>query len=291
MSKNWKSQLLLGALLGLVSFIVTEGALLWYQHYSITPPPPAGNQAARAVLDAKPRDSMVLIPAGMFTRGTDPAKESPVDSSKGLLYTPYKDETPQKTFFLPAYYIDRYEVTIGEFRRFCEQTNRKLPELWSAEILKKGERLPAFGVTYEDAAAYASWVGKRLPTEGEWEKAARGPNGNRYVWGNEFDQGFLPSFKTLTPVGSNQIDLSFYGVRDLAGNVSEWTSGLYAPYRKGDFLERRQDKKLHVWRGYHFTEGLGGHYGNLSYFFRAAYRGVGEPRHYFPTVGFRCAKN
>jgi formylglycine-generating enzyme required for sulfatase activity/DNA-binding response OmpR family regulator len=169
---------------------------------------------------------------------------------------------------LPTFYIGKYEVTIGEYRKFLDawQKNKAsikehpkmnwnkdhTPEQWEVitQAIKKGVTLngamifdntPVFSVDYFDAWAYANWVGKRLPTEQEWEKAARGPNGNIYPWGNEpnakfansgADAGFstadpnfgrIDGFPMWSPIGAVKKDRSYYGAMDMAGNVSEWT--------------------------------------------------------------------
>jgi len=132
---------------------------------------------------------------------------------------------------LPDYFIDRHEVTNLEYRKFVEATDHPRPAHWVDGAIPAGlERHPVTNVDHADATAYAAWAGKRLPTEDEWEKAARGPEGRRYPWGNEPDPTranlFRPSsqFMGTRPVESMPRGASPYGCQDMAGNVLEWTS-------------------------------------------------------------------
>ena len=120
-------------------------------------------QAVRADNGAE----MVLVPAGEFWMGSDDAND---------------DEKPRHRIDLDAYYIDRYEITNGLYQRFMEATNRGVPRFWSHSHLN-GASQPVVGVSWHDAEAYCRWVGKRLPTEAEREKAARGNDGRTYPWG------------------------------------------------------------------------------------------------------------
>ena len=118
-------------------------------------------------------EGMVLVPAGEFLMG----RESPDSAS---------DEAPEHRVWLDAYYIDRTEVTNAQFKAFCDATQRLYPNtpMWDTEYFQKPE-YPVINITYDQARAYCAWAGKRLPTEAEWEKAARGTDGRLYPWGNE----------------------------------------------------------------------------------------------------------
>ena len=206
---------------------------------------------------------MVLIPAGEFLMG------SPADSEA------FSDESPQRNVFISAFLMDRTEVTNAAYARFVEATGHRPPAndnprvtLWPHGLLLPAiAQHPVVNVSWLDALAYCRWRGARLPTEAEWEKAARGADGRRYPWGNEWDwtkansagywvggtvnflsiEQFTAFWKTgegarpsraqglngevLTkPVGSFPEGSSPYGLLDMAGNVAEWVSDWYEPY-------------------------------------------------------------
>jgi len=156
---------------------------------------------------------MVLVPAGEFLYGDDKRRES-----------------------LDAFYMDKYEVTTRLYATFLQEAaGRAQPSDWSQQValVGSGDR-PVVGVAWRDADAYCRYYGKRLPTEREWEKAARGTDGRTYPWGNEEPTSQHALFNTrwngyamLAVVGSHEAGASPYGVQDLAGNVWEWTSSDY----------------------------------------------------------------
>ena len=154
---------MLWIVISLVAGVVCLGA--------VEPQPSKGGQAVSSVeagrgLDGAP---MVLIPAGPFTMGTH----------DGL-----PNERPEHTVTLDAYYIDRYEVTLGFYRKFLETGKHESPPTWDDEAaMTVGDR-PAIGIKWKSADGYCRWAGKRLPSEAEWEKAARGTDGRRYPWGD-----------------------------------------------------------------------------------------------------------
>ena len=169
-------------------------------------------------------EDMALIPAGSFTMGQDNSKPK---------------NGPAHSVDLPAYEIDRFEVTNDEFARFVEETGyvtyaeENSSKNWRDAAEGKGNH-PVVYVTWDDAIAYCEWTGKRLPTEAEWEKAARGEDGRAYPWGNEFvaeNGNFYESgLRGTTAVGSWAVGASPYGVEDMAGNVREWTTDYFLPY-------------------------------------------------------------
>jgi iron(II)-dependent oxidoreductase len=173
---------------------------------------------------------MVLIPAGAFTMGQDGSKPK---------------NGPAHTVDLPAYEIDRFEVTNDDFARFVEETGyvsyaeENSSKNWRDAAEAKGGNHPVVYVTWNDAKAYCEWAGKRLPTEAEWEKAARGDDGRVYPWGNDFpppdqvDQFgdfYETGLRSTFPVGGFEKGASPYGVYDMAGNVREWVEDYFLPY-------------------------------------------------------------
>jgi iron(II)-dependent oxidoreductase len=142
------------------------------------------------------------------------------------------DERPRRGVFLDAFFIDRYEVTNRDYRKFVEATGRFTPDFIDDPDLGKPDR-PVVGVGFSDAAAYAEWVGKRLPTEAEWEKAARGDDGRIYPWGNEFEGGKANNigdgdgYSYTAPVDGFQAGRSPYGAVNMSGNVWEWCADFY----------------------------------------------------------------
>jgi formylglycine-generating enzyme required for sulfatase activity len=176
-------------------------------------------RAAQAATTAG-REGMVLVPAGEFMMGsaaTDPTAKS--------------DEQPQRIVRLPAFLIDELEVTNIEYKRFVDATNWPAPSGWiDGKYAENFEFLPVTGVTWWDAMAYARWVGKRLPTEAEWEKAARGTKGGRFPWDDQFAPERANNDIGLLPSGSLPTGASPYGAMDMAGNAAEWTASIYAPY-------------------------------------------------------------
>ena len=183
-------------------------------------PPPAlpesakGKPVYKEIVNPLDRSVLIEIPAGEFTMGSNEDD----------------DEKPIHTVYLDAYYIDKYEVTVGQFRKFCTATGRKMLDQPS---WNQGGNYPVVNVTWEDASAYASWAGKRLPTEAEWEKAARGTDGRKYPWGDYWDaskcniKGLGDGYANTAPVGSFPQGASPYGVMDMAGNVWEWCADWY----------------------------------------------------------------
>ncbi len=134
---------------------------------------------------------------------------------------------PPKRIELSSFYMDKYEVTIDRYAAFQQATVHVLPQDWHKQIEKEssGNR-PVVHVTGQDAAEYCAYYGKRLPTEQEWEKAARGTDGRKYPWGNQPPTKLLAVWneKEVAPVGSRPDGVSPYGIHDLAGNASEWTT-------------------------------------------------------------------
>ena len=164
---------------------------------------------------------MVTIPDGTFVMGTDSLKSD-------------SQNRPQHAVSVHAYEIDKFPVTNSEYALFVASSGYHPPIHWTKGKIPKGLKLhPVTMVSWFDAKAYADWAGKRLPTEAEWEKAARGEDARRWPWGNEMDSSKLNTYYNTgwtTEVGSFPEGASPYGVMDMSGNVQEWVVNDFTPY-------------------------------------------------------------
>jgi formylglycine-generating enzyme required for sulfatase activity len=248
----------------------------------------AGHKLAE-IIDA----STALVPSGEFWMGSDAGDV---------------DERPRRRVYLDAFEIDMYEVTNIQFQRFVLTTGHNPPQRWPRRYTAfvpehdadwhgtdypAGEALfPVVGVNWDDANAYCVWVGKRLPTEAEWEKAARGTDGRVYPWGDRWEPGRANSAQTAAgytrPVGSHPEGASMYGPLDMAGNAWEWVADLY-------------DRQYYTYASDHNPPGppsgtgerilRGGAWDSPPDHLRTSYRNA---THCFAPnlrAGFRCAKS
>jgi formylglycine-generating enzyme required for sulfatase activity len=249
-----------------------------------------GETASLQIVKGKDGAPMILIPAGPFTMG----------SNDGL-----PNERPEHTVTLDAYYIDQYEVTLVLYRQFLEATNHESPPTWDDEAaMTVGDR-PAVGMKWSDAQAYCQWAGKRLPTEAEWEKAARGTDGRRYPWGHmqpfvdiaNYNRGlWVSEAVTLVAVTSGLEGMSVrhglkhggkspYGLSHMAGNAAEWVADWY----DREYYQKSPEKnptgpdqgEKRVIRG--------GSWADLPAALRVTARFSAEPDFEDRTIGFRCA--
>jgi formylglycine-generating enzyme required for sulfatase activity len=207
-------------------------------------------------------DSMRYVPAGEFLMG-DPEG--------------YDDAKPAQHVFLPEFFIDRYEVTNAQYQQFNP----------SYQYPKGQEMFPVVNVTWEDAQAYAAWAGKRLPTEAEWEKAARGEDGRLYPWGNQFDASRCNTEESgnrgLTTIHQYPGGTSPFQVEDLFGNVLEWTADYYRPYPGSQYTSPDFQENFVVLRGSPWIhQGTGTNCATRSY-------APAENKNNF--IGFRCVKD
>jgi formylglycine-generating enzyme required for sulfatase activity len=214
---------------------------------------------------------MVLVEAGTYRIGRDDGD-------------PYS--RPQYTVHLPAFFIDRTEVTNAEYKRFVDATNHKPPESWRGRTYPPGEELlPVTGVSWQDAVDYAKWAGKRLPTEVEWEAAARGRDGRIYPWGNDWipDAANIGG-KGIVQVGRFPKGASPAGALDMIGNVWEWTADQFKLYPGSS----AQMPELEPGATYRIIRG-GAYDGNKMH--DATYRGFIDSSKGYPKVGFRCVRD
>jgi formylglycine-generating enzyme required for sulfatase activity len=148
---------------------------------------------------ADPPVDMVLIPAGAFFMGATPEEQQVVlafgwrGPMRNRIQFLAEHSGPQHTVHLDAFHIDKQEVTNQAYRTFVDATARRTPTFWNDPRQLADPTQPVVGVSWDDAEAFCAWQGKRLPTEAEWEKAARGTDGRRYPWGNEWDATRLHS--------------------------------------------------------------------------------------------------
>lgn len=238
-------------------------------------------------------EGMVPVPAGPFIMGSDKEDKEGVTAEYGMTKPLYQDERPAHTVTLLAYFIDQYEVTNAQYKKFIEATGARPPATWQSNPPPPTrDAYPASGMNWYDTERYCVWAGKRLPTESEWEKAARGPDGLEFPWGNDFDEKKANTggsgLGDLAPVGSFPQGRSPYGADDMAGNLWEWTADWYQPYPGSTFQSDAFGQKFKVLRG--GSWGGAGHY-PLQYFYRTSHRLQSEPEFGFPDAGFRCAKS
>ena len=242
---------------------------------------------------------MVKVPAGEFTMGSNEVDTEMLQQRFGLDDIPYQDEHPERKVYLDDYYIDIYEVTNGQYKAFLNEAKKIVPKIsylhmapphWKDDNYVEGEdRLPVVGVNWHNAKAYCAWSGKRLPFETEWEKAARGADGRKFPWGNEFDEKKSNSMGLsggIAPVGEYKGDVSPYGVYDMAGNVCEWVEDWYKSYPGNEFQSDKFGENLKVVRGWYW--GGVGHY-IMEIFYRSSSRAYMRPDEMLEEVGFRCA--
>ena len=226
---------------------------------------------------------MVLVPAGPFLMGSLPSDGD-------------QDETPQRGVFLNAFWIDLYEVTFARYAQFASATGAGkpvIPVLQDDPAKLMAPEQPVVAVSWNQASDYCRWLGKRLPTEAEWEKAARGERGTKYPWGNTFGPGFAniqgneDGVAFTAPPGSFPSGRSPYGLYDMAGNVAEWVADWYdqSYYEKAPFESPTgpTSGKHRVYRG--------GSWNDPPSNVRTAKRFTAAPHQTSAVIGFRCAKD
>ena len=233
------------------------------------------------IITASDGAPMVLVPEGPFLMGSPPVEGDP-------------DEIPQRMIYLSEFYIDLYEVVFKNYNDFVNALRRPRPvfPFFDDDVsLITQPDLPAVGLSWRDARDYCEWVGKRLPTEAEWEKAARGERGFQWSWGNTFGEsmantsGDSDGYQYASSPGQFEEGRSSYGLYDTTGNVAEWVADWYDPgyYLEGSF----RDPPGPV-RGEHRIY-RGGSWDNRAPGVRAAIRYAASPHQMGAGIGFRCA--
>lgn len=231
--------------------------------------------------EAPAPEGMVLVPAGEFLMGSNQQDKEGADHT----IREYSDAYPEHKVNVPAFYMDKTEVTNAQYKKYCDATGYPPPPHWKNGTYAAGaDQIPVYNVNWWEAAAYARWAGKRLPSEAEWEKAARGTDGRRYPWGNEWEPArAVWGEKGPLSVGSRPTGASPYGVLDMAGNVMEWVQDWYEAYpgAKEHFLDYGTTYKVV----------RGGGYMGFEFIAMTYYRCVARPQSRSEWIGFRCAKS
>jgi formylglycine-generating enzyme required for sulfatase activity len=243
---------------------------------------------------------LAYVPAGEYLMGSDESQiaqalalcdEYPDGYGKCARAT-FEEETPQHAATLDGFWIDTTEVTNRQYK-LCVAGGACRASKLAERPSYNGDDLPVAGIPWQDAADYCAWAGGRLPTEAEWEYAARGPSGAIFPWGDEFNcaggnfadtvTGCDDGFPEPAPVGSFPQGVSWCGALDMAGNVWEWVGDYYGAYTPEDQVDPAGP-----------TEGSqrilrGGSWGYMPGFVRGATRYAVPPTADYLAVGFRCA--
>jgi formylglycine-generating enzyme required for sulfatase activity len=250
-----------------VAVVLAAGAAAWY----------FASRGASTTREGKDGAPAMLVPEGDFIMGDD-------------------ENSPTRKLYVNAFYMDRFEVTTQRFAKYLESTHSDhVPDFWDEVTGKGHEEMPVIGVSWNEANAYCRWAGRRLPTETEWEKAARGNDERLFPWGAAtptVDQANFensspgPYESALSPVGTHAAGASPYGVEDLAGNASEWVADWYSEsFTSDDVYNPRgpAEGEKKVIRG-------GGRY-DPSFRLKATARQFASPETRSDDIGFRCASD
>jgi len=218
---------------------------------------------------------LVFVPEGEFMMGSENWSD---------------DEKPAHTVYLDAFWIDKTEVTNAMYRLCVDDEECNHPQTLIFFDDKTYDDHPVVAVTWQDAVNYCTWAGRQLPTEAQWEKAARGTDGREYAWGNTWDSAFLnwtesrDLYRSTSPVGSFEDGASPYGALDMQGNVWEWVADWYA----GDFYDHSPKEKPSGPESGFERVHRGGSWYDIDFNQRTSNRDRNTP--HFPDlgIGFRC---
>jgi formylglycine-generating enzyme required for sulfatase activity len=268
------------AAITIVFFIVAGSAMLLWQHEKS-----GGKEVASAGI-VPVNNEMVLVPSGFFPMGSENGE---------------KDEQPVHKVWLDSFYIDRYPITNAQYDLFVKETGHSKP-LYLDDPKCNDPNQPVVGVSWRDALAYCSWRSKKenrdisLPTEAQWEKAARGDDNRTYPWGNDAPdkkRAATEITEKMPAVGMCELGSSPYGVFDLVGNVWNWCFDWYEReyYRKSPDKNPQGPEKAarKVVRGGNWVF-LGCCSGTPAYALRASRRNAFHPSIQKKSIGFRCVK-
>lgn len=226
---------------------------------------------------------MALIPAGEFAMGRT---KSTADDQTNMRPHVLLDDRPVHTVALDAFYLDTHEVTNARYAAFVRTTGHPSPYHWVGGNVPKGEEHhPVFNVTWEDANAYCAWAGKRLPTEAEWERAARGGlDRSDYPWGDRADAK-AARYGASQPGPAGAFAPNAFGLYDMAGSASEWCQDWFERlYYQGS--PRRNPKGPES--GAHKVI-RGGAWSDTQFRVTVFFRNWVRPNQRTPNIGFRCA--
>ena len=246
---------------------------------------------------------MVYVPRMSHMVGTsDSTLPQLLSEYPGIWEKYFRAECPQHECSSGDFYIDRYQVTNSQYLRFVHATQYRSaskeflahlePDIRSGDSSVPSELSthPVTYVTYDDAVAYAEWLDKRLPTEIEWELAARGLDGREYPWGNDWQDGRCNSEEAArngtVAVGSYELGKTVYGCYDMAGNAWDWTASWYQAY-PGAKPEHHNAQDM----GERNRVIRGGSYAWPNFDQRCAFRAIKEPEKALPEISFRCVKD
>jgi len=257
---------------------------------------------AQNVRDIALEGNMVKIPAGSFLFGTNKKDDLGEALSLGIPKPWYADEGPEQNIFLKTFYIDRYEVTNRRYKIYIDDVNAVAPVDWKGNKFPIGkDDYPVINISWYDAANFCQWAEKKLPSEKQWGKAARGEAGNEYPWGNEFQIDYANlapksgSKNAIASIGSYPKGATPLGVHDMIGNVWEWVEDDYAPYKGSTYQSKFFDGGFKVLRG-QSAKNIG-HFPGASYlsalkmFSRSGRREFANADQPGLDVGFRCVSS